>query len=85
MSKVIVITGAGSGLGRALARKFGADGEKVVLLGRTFSKVEAVAGEIGENALPIACDIGDPDQVARRSAGSAKCMARSTCSSTTPR
>lgn len=65
MSKVIVITGAGSGLGRALARQFGGDGDKVVLLGRTFSKIEAVASELGHNALPIACDIGNPDDVAR--------------------
>ena len=63
MGKVIVITGASSGLGRALARRFGADGESVVLLGRTLSKLEAVADEIGERALPISCDIGDPDAV----------------------
>jgi len=63
MSKVIVITGAGSGLGRALARRFAGDGDKVVLLGRTFSKIEAVAYELGANALPIACDIGNPEDV----------------------
>ncbi|MFN3798969.1 MAG: SDR family NAD(P)-dependent oxidoreductase, partial [Sphingobium yanoikuyae] len=34
MSKVIVITGAGDGLGRALARRFARDGETVILLGR---------------------------------------------------
>lgn len=46
MSKVIVITGAGVGLGRALARMFVADGERVVLLGRTAAKVDAVAEEL---------------------------------------
>jgi long-chain acyl-CoA synthetase len=40
MSKVVVITGAGAGLGRALARRFAAEGESVVLLGRSFAKVE---------------------------------------------
>ena len=45
MSKVIVITGAGVGLGRALARAFVEDGNSVVLLGRTAAKVEAVAEE----------------------------------------
>lgn len=35
MSKVIVITGAGVGLGRALARRFAEDGESVVLLPHT--------------------------------------------------
>lgn len=50
MSKVIVITGAGQGLGRALARRFAAEGESVVLLGRTAAKVEAVTREIGARA-----------------------------------
>ncbi|MEZ5737437.1 MAG: SDR family oxidoreductase [Novosphingobium sp.] len=63
MGKVIVITGAGSGLGRALARRFGADGDSVVLIARTQSKLEKVAAEIGDNALPVPCDIGNADSV----------------------
>ena len=63
MAKVIVITGAGVGLGRALARRFAADGESVVLLGRTLAKVEAAAAEIGERAMAAACDVGSPDSV----------------------
>ncbi len=61
--KVIVITGAGGGLGRALSRRFAADGDKVVMLGRTLSKLEDVAAGIGENATPIACDITVPASV----------------------
>lgn len=63
MSKTIVITGAGVGLGRALARQFAADGDNVVLLGRTASKVEAVAADIGEHAMAVQCDIASPDSV----------------------
>lgn len=63
MSKVIVITGAGAGLGRALARRFATDGETVVLLGRTLSKVQAVADEIGERAMAVACEVTSPDSV----------------------
>jgi meso-butanediol dehydrogenase / (S,S)-butanediol dehydrogenase / diacetyl reductase len=63
VSKIIVITGAGIGLGRALARRFANDGDRVVLLGRTFAKVEAAAREIGERALPVACDVASPDSV----------------------
>ncbi|MGB8365258.1 MAG: SDR family oxidoreductase [Rhizomicrobium sp.] len=63
MSKVIVITGSGVGLGRALARRFAAEGETVVLLGRTGAKVEAVAAEIGERALAVTCDVGSPGAV----------------------
>jgi NAD(P)-dependent dehydrogenase (short-subunit alcohol dehydrogenase family) len=63
LSKVIVITGAGKGLGRALARRFAADGESVVLLGRTASSLHALAAEIGDRALAVPCDISVPDQV----------------------
>ena len=63
MSKVMVITGAGIGLGRALARRFAGDGEQVVLLGRTHSKVQAAATEIGERALAIECDVASPESV----------------------
>jgi meso-butanediol dehydrogenase/(S,S)-butanediol dehydrogenase/diacetyl reductase len=63
VSKVIVITGAGAGLGRALARRFAADGETVVLLGRNADKVQKAAAEIGERALAIGCDVASPDSV----------------------
>ena len=63
MAKTIVITGAGDGLGRALARRFAKDGDTVILLGRTLSKVEAVAAELGASHLAVQCDVGDPDSV----------------------
>lgn len=63
MSKIIVITGAGVGLGRAIARRVAADGDAVVLLGRTTSKVEAVANELGERAMAVHCDVSSPDSV----------------------
>ena len=63
MPKTIVITGAGDGLGRALAKRFGREGENVILLGRTVAKVEAVAREIGNHALAIGCDVSSPESV----------------------
>jgi meso-butanediol dehydrogenase/(S,S)-butanediol dehydrogenase/diacetyl reductase len=63
LSKIIVITGAGGGLGRALARRFAADGETVVLLGRNLDKVQAVAVQLGERALALECDVSSPDSV----------------------
>ena len=63
MGKVIVITGAGDGLGRALARRFAKDGETVVLLGRTLSKVQAVADALGAPHFAIECDVANPDSV----------------------
>lgn len=63
MGKVVVITGAGVGLGRALARRFAADGETCILLGRTLSKVQAVAEELGEPHFAVECDVGSADSV----------------------
>ncbi len=63
MAKVIVITGAGDGLGRALARRFAADGETIVLLGRTLSKLQTVAEELGSPHFAIECDVSNPDSV----------------------
>jgi meso-butanediol dehydrogenase / (S,S)-butanediol dehydrogenase / diacetyl reductase len=63
LSKIIVITGAGVGLGRALARRFAKEGDRVVLLGRTFEKVQAAAREIGERALAIHCDVTSAESV----------------------
>ncbi|MDO6414570.1 SDR family oxidoreductase [Sphingomonas sp. BIUV-7] len=61
--KVIVITGANGGLGRAISQRFAADGDTVIMLGRTLSKVQAVADEIGENAVAIECEVSSPDSV----------------------
>ncbi len=63
MAKTIVITGSGGGLGRALARRFAGDGETVVVLGRTLSKIEKVADELGAPAFPVQCDVASPDSV----------------------
>lgn len=63
MGKAIVITGAGVGLGRALARRFAKEGETVILLGRTLSKVQALADELGAPNFAVECDVGLPDSV----------------------
>jgi meso-butanediol dehydrogenase/(S,S)-butanediol dehydrogenase/diacetyl reductase len=63
MSKIIVITGAGIGLGRAMARRFAKDGDRLVLLGRTLSKVQTLAAELGDSAMAVECDVASPDSV----------------------
>ena len=73
MGKTIVITGAGIGLGRALARRFSEDGHTVVLLGRTLSKVQAVAEELGDPAMAVGCDVAAPDSVRQAFAAIAGC------------
>src|SRR5437588_11695606 len=52
--KTAIITGAGSGIGRAGAIAFAKEGAKVALVGRRKEKLEAVASEIGKAAL--VCD-----------------------------
>ena len=59
MAKTIVITGAGVGLGRAIARLLAANGDTVILLGRTLSKVQALADELGGAAMAVECDVAD--------------------------
>lgn len=63
MGKIIVVTGAGDGLGRTLARRFAKDGDTVIMLGLTGSKVESLAAELGEPHWGIPCDVRDPDAV----------------------
>lgn len=63
MGKIIAITGAGDGLGRALARRFAKDGDTIILLGRTKSKVDAVAAELGDAHMAVECNVRDPKSV----------------------
>jgi NAD(P)-dependent dehydrogenase (short-subunit alcohol dehydrogenase family) len=51
-NRVILITGAGDGIGRAAAQSFAAHGATVILLGRTLRKLEAVYDEIQEAGHP---------------------------------
>jgi len=63
MSKSIVITGAGTGLGRSLARRLAADGDTILLLGRTGAVLDALASELGYGARAVECDVGNAESV----------------------
>ncbi|MGE0881792.1 MAG: SDR family oxidoreductase [Acidimicrobiia bacterium] len=61
--KVAIVTGATSGSGRAIARRFVKEGATVGLVARTKSALDETCADIGEGAVALQCDIGDPDQV----------------------
>lgn len=63
-NKVVIVTGAGSGIGLAAAQHFAAEGAKVVAAGRTLSSVEEVAQTItaaGGTCIPCRVDVALAD------------------------
>ncbi|MFF3494741.1 SDR family NAD(P)-dependent oxidoreductase [Streptomyces sp. NPDC002795] len=67
LARVAVVTGAGGGLGSAIAQELGADGFQVVLVDRDRAAAEAVAGSIGDKAVLQPCvlsaDVTDAESV----------------------
>lgn len=64
-NKVIIVTGASSGIGEAMARVYAAEGAKVVLGARSADKLEAIAAEIraaGGEAVCRAVDVVKPEE-----------------------
>ncbi|MDY0749127.1 SDR family oxidoreductase [Paucibacter sp. R3-3] len=62
--RVAAITGAASGIGLECARALIAEGAKVVLIDRAKDRLEQLCAEIGPQALPLAIDLLQPDDVA---------------------
>jgi NAD(P)-dependent dehydrogenase (short-subunit alcohol dehydrogenase family) len=61
--KIAVVTGAGSGIGLAIAERFGSEGAEVVLVGRQKPRLEEAAARIGGGARGVSLDVGDEAQV----------------------
>ncbi len=62
-NRVVFITGASTGIGRACAVEYHRAGARVVLAARSADKLAVLAGELGEErALPVAMDVTDPAQ-----------------------
>ena len=64
--RVIIVTGAGRGIGRASAIAYGREGAKVAVASRTQATVEEVAQQIvdeGGEAIGLTCDVGHREEV----------------------
>ena len=65
-NKVALVTGAGTGIGKAAAKALLKGGYRVVLTGRNLERLKKATVDIGGNestCLAVACDVGNPDEV----------------------
>ncbi|WP_370966760.1 SDR family oxidoreductase [Amycolatopsis sp. cg9] len=61
--QTVFVTGASAGFGDAIARRFVAEGARVIAVARSGDKLEKLAGELGEAVLPVTLDVSDPEAV----------------------
>ena len=59
----VVVTGASSGIGRAVAERLVARGASVALWARRGEELAGLASELGDAAVAVVCDVSDPDAV----------------------
>jgi 3-oxoacyl-[acyl-carrier protein] reductase len=62
-SRVVVITGGGTGVGYACAERFAKNGDRVVIMGRRESVLKEAAGQIGDTVDYQSADVSQRDQV----------------------
>ena len=58
-----IVTGSSRGMGKYFATTLAREGARVALFARASDALDRTAADIGANALPVACDISDPDAV----------------------
>ncbi len=66
--RTVIVTGGSKGIGRGIAKRFGAAGLNVLVVSRTLADAERVAAEIGANASACVADVADPAACERMAA-----------------
>jgi 3-hydroxy acid dehydrogenase / malonic semialdehyde reductase len=64
VSRTVFVTGASAGFGASIARRFAADGDRVVISARRSGRIDELAKELGDTVLPVTFDVRDRDAVA---------------------
>lgn len=62
---IVFVTGASSGFGATIARRFARDGARVIAAGRRRGRLDALAAELGPGCLPLVLDVRDRAAVER--------------------
>ena len=65
----VVVTGGGTGIGRAIAAAFAKEGDQVIITGRRPEPLAAAAAELGGSVRALRFDASDPDEVGAALAG----------------
>lgn len=60
---IVLVTGATSGFGAEMARKFAQNGHKVIAAGRRKERLDELAAELGANILPVVMDVQDKTSI----------------------
>jgi len=74
--KVILVTGGADGIGRECALAYAREGAHVAIADINSDKAEQTAGDLAQEGLAIACDVGDPASVERAVEASVKRFAK---------
>ena len=65
MTRTVLVTGGGTGIGRAVTAAFAQSGDTVFITGRRTGPLEQTASELGSNVHAVTCDNSDPKDLKR--------------------